>query len=219
MIETPPVDSDATYQWYVALVRSGREQFAKEHLLASGFDEAFYPRKRSVRQVRGKPLEFIGPLIHGYVLVRTDFFTAFLWHLAVRGKDHRAWGLVRGFIGGWPPFPTPVEDVEITKSMCDEEGIALPILEAGPVLYEPGTVVRVSGDVYDNQTFVVVWDNGSKGVNLRSLQGAQFPLYIRERERVSPLLQVEPVQASKKDRAPRLAKGIRRGPYGIQQSA
>ncbi len=191
MIEIPP-DSDATYQWYVALVRSGREQFAKEHLLASGFDEAFYPRRRHTRQVRGKSFEVLRPLIHGYVLVRTDLFTVFLWHLAVRAKDHRAWGLVRGFIGGWPPAPTPVEDIETTKSMCDEEGIALPILEAGPVLYEPGTVVRVAGDVYENQTFMVVWDNGPKGLNLRALQGTQFKVYIHERERVSPLLDAGP---------------------------
>ncbi len=227
MVDHPPDSSDHP-QWYVALVRSGREQFAKEHLLASGFDEAFYPRRRHTRTVRGRSFEVLLPHFNGYVFCRTFAFTAFIWHLAVRATEvnHPQRGLVRSFSGGWPAAPVTLESIEDVRSCCDVEGIVIPALDPGPSLFAPGTLVRILDDIYDGQTFVVVWDNGAKGINVRALQGAQFLLYIRERERVSSLLQVEPASSRSltrtgktKDRAPRLAKRMRRGFRAGLQSA
>jgi hypothetical protein len=169
--------------WYVALVRAGHEQAAQEHLIEAGFSETFCPRRRSLRKARGKATEFLVAVTSGYVLVRTDLFTPSLWHLSCPTEGLLHHGLVRGFIGGWPADPVPHSSIESQREFCDAQGVWLESAEPPVQLHSPGTLVRVLDDLYTNHVFSVVWDDG-KGVNLRSLHGVGYSVYMRDRCKV-----------------------------------
>ena len=222
MSQNPP-DSCS---WYVALVRSGHESEAQTHLMRSGFDETFCLRRRSSALVRGKLAETLLPVSRGYVLVRTRAFTPDLWHLAVCGVDHLAYGLVRGFfgrppddevehreaikrgiVGGWPPDPVPDEAVSSFRALGDDDGIIIQGVDPPTIFHEPGTVVRVlpgyREGLYDKHTFVVVFDT-PHGMRLRAVQGVGYLVYIDDRSSVVPVdVKTGPSAEQQQRRSPR----------------
>ena len=177
--------------WYVALVRSGYEEAAEKHLAEIGFSETFCPRRKSPANVRGRTTELVRAVFSGYVLCSTDLFTPFLWHAACPAEDRPRHGLVRGFIGGWPPDPVSIESVDGLKGRCDSDGFWVPAPAPQVVLFTPGAVVHVlEDDLLTDHKFVVVWDDGA-GVNLKACQNESFRLYIA-RERVEAIKQETP---------------------------
>jgi hypothetical protein len=188
MVAQPPESSDIN-SWFVALVHSGKERQAQDHLLASGFDEAFHPRRRTTTTSRGKMHELLVPVFRGYVLCRTFAFTPFLWHDCVRNVDREKQGLeplVRGFIGGWPADPVPDSSISLLRSCCDADDIWLPDAEPEFVLHPPGTLLHAIGGPMMGRVYRVVLDVGKETVEVRDLLSPDHVVYIR-RERVEPI--------------------------------
>lgn len=197
-----PPESSTSLTWYVALVRSGHEKLAEEHLLSSGFLETFCPRRVSIRQVRGKATEDVRSVFGGYVLVAVDLFTDEMWHLACPEDDRPNHGLVKSFIGGWPVDPVPIQSVLDLRSCCDINGVWVEPLEPGIVIHPPNVLLRITSGPYVDRIVKVIVDKGDSTLKVYAVQGAHFTIYI-QRERVEAINQ-ETV------RMPRYRRGLRR---------